>query len=561
MPLYTDSTQKIYNMKSTISLLVFILFLHSNSSYGNERTWILFANKDYINNNLGVSLDSLESKWSPRSLKRRAKAGIGLSIMDSDINQDYISAVTDLGAEVVCRSKWMNAISVVASNQLISKIEKFDFVQSTQSVASYQLDSNVMDDANNSLGKEHAVIEYSDIPFSIPLGDYGLSYVQDAQSGAVEAHRRGFTGKGVLLGMLDTGFQLDHRAFAGIDLVAQYDFIFGDSDPSYDPRTDKRGQANHGTACLSVIVGKEPGRLVGIAPGVSVALAKTELTGSELRIEEDYWVEAIEWLEWLGVDVVSSSLSYRKWYSKDDYNGVTPFITRAAARACELGVIICNSAGNDGPQKITIGAPADAVDVLAIAAVDSNGIVTGFSSRGPTADGRIKPDVAALGRAVVCVKPMTWNEYSRWNGTSLSCPIAAGVVALIIEAHPDWSPSKVREALRSSSDRSQFPDLNYGYGIINAAKAIDYPTVLGRVIDASSGNGLGGLKVNLISNEYNRSCITKKTGMYSFCNVPDKDNISLKIYNGDLEIFSSKNLHTPPSIYKDIIVDMSIAPN
>lgn len=545
-------------MKLGIALQLLFLIIHSNNLYGDDRVWILFEDKGYIENNFDENLDSLCSSWSQKSLQRRSKSGLSLSVMDLDINPDYINTIANIGAEVVCRSKWMNAISVVASQEMILHIEKFDFVKATHPVASFQMESKVLDEVDVTLGEEHDVIDYAEMPYSIPLGDYGLSYIQAEQSGAMEAHRRGFTGKGVLLGMLDTGFQLDHRAFAGLDLIAQYDFIFGDSDPSYDPRTDKRGQANHGTACLSVIAGREPGRLVGIAPGVSVALAKTELTGSENRIEEDYWVEAIEWLEWLGVDVVSSSLSYRKWYSKSDYNGVTPFITRAAARACELGVIICNSAGNDGPQNLTIGAPADARDVIAVAAVDSNRVVTGFSSRGPTADGRIKPDVAALGRNVVCAKPMSWNEYSRWNGTSLSCPVVAGVVALIIEAHPDWSPSRVREALRSSSDRSHYPNLNYGYGIVNAAKAIDYPTVSGRIMDKLSGHGLGGLKIVLSTVDYEKTMFTKMNGLYNFVNIPDNKNISLRVYQRESQIYSSNIMNIPPSEYKDIFVDIPI---
>jgi len=290
----------------------------------------------------------------------------------------------------------------------------------------------------------------------------------------IEAHRRGLTGAGVLVGMLDTGFQLGHRAFAGLELVAQYDFIHNDPDPSYDPLNDPPGQANHGTGCLSVLAGYDPGRLVGIAPRVAVALAKVEWTGSETAVEEDYWVAGLEWLEWLGAEVVTSSLTYHDWYSATDMDGLVPLVSRAAERAAELGVVICNAAGNNGPGEITIGAPADAAGILAVAATDSTGAVTKFSSRGPSADGRIKPDVAAMGRGVVVATPLTRRGYSRWNGTSLATPIVAGVAALVLEAHPDWTAAEVVEAIRASSDRWFMPDNALGYGVVDAAEAVDY---------------------------------------------------------------------------------------
>ena len=538
-----------------ISLLISLSI--STHTYGYERVWIMFTDKGVIEQQLTEKLDSLRSGWSQNSLQRRSKAGLSLSLEDLPINPIYITAVTNAGAEIVCRSKWMNAVSVAASQDVISQIEKLVFVRAAHPVASFQSSSKSLDEISSIAGEEIDVIYRDFVNNVIPLGDYGQSYIQAAHAGVIEAHRRGYTGTGVLLGMLDTGFQLDHRAFAGLKLVAQYDFINGDSDPSYDSRTDKRGQANHGTACLSVIVGKDPGWLVGIAPGVSVVLAKTEQTNSEKRIEEDYWVEGIEWLEWLGVDVVSSSLSYRKWYTKSDFNGITPFITRAAERACELGVIICNSAGNAGPKDITIGAPADALSVLAIAAVDSNRQITRFSSRGPTADGRIKPDIAALGRKVVCVKPMTWKEYSRWNGTSLSCPIVAGVACLVIEAHPDWSPDRVREALRFSADRSFRPDYQYGYGIVNAADAIDYPCIAGRIISRKNFKGVEGLLVRLYNESFEKKRTTGENGLYKFVNVPDDNWYRMEIYDGESVLYSTLFRDVPPSIYLDISLDLN----
>jgi subtilisin family serine protease len=394
------------------------------------------------------------------------KNGAGFSSRDLDIPNEFLAGLESCGARVVCGSRWLQAVSVEIAAADLHRLSELPDVVSTKPVM--YLKKNDAGEAQwEDIREEASSMRYSS-------GAYGVSYRQAELANVIELHRRGLTGKGVLIGVIDTGFQLDHRAFAGMDLVAQYDFINHDSDPSLDARTDARGQASHGTACLSVLAGYEPGKLGGIAPSASYVLAKTEDNRSETAVEEDYWIEAIEWMEWLGVEVVSSSLTYRDWYGSDEMDGETAPITRAAERAVELGMVICISAGNAGPKPITIGAPADGPDILAIAAVDSSGRLTGFSSRGPSSDGRIKPDVAAMGRGVVCVSPHSFDRYARWNGTSLACPIAAGVAALVVEAHPDWSSKRVIEAIRRSADRNYMPDFDYGYGLIDGVRAVDY---------------------------------------------------------------------------------------
>lgn len=532
-------------------LTIVLLIVPSMRSYATDRCWLFFCDRG----GTLESLSDLRASWNQRSLDRRGKMGVGLDSRDLPVSEVYIEQIGSMGARVVEVSRWLNAVSVEADSSDLINLMSLDFVAGMTPVARLHSNRVGWDEIVGQSPDPVVSDEWDEDHSLIPLGAYGRSWRQADQAGVIEAHRRGLTGAGVLIGMLDTGFQLNHRAFCGLELVAQHDFIWDDDDPSYDPSTDGTGQPNHGTACLSVIVGYDPGHLVGIAPKAAVALAKTELTGTEIPMEEDYWVAGIEWLEWVGADVVNSSLGYSDWYADYDMDGVTSPASRAAQRAWELGVIICNSAGNSGPDPITIGAPADARGVLTVAAVDSCGEIVGFSSRGPSADGRIKPDVAAMGRKVSCVWPSTWELYTQWNGTSLASPIVTGVVALVIEAHPEWMPWMVVEAIKSTADRSFRPDYSYGYGIVNAAVAIDYPSLSGRVIRLSDGAMMPDVMLELIGDGNPLNTITDRYGRYHFNNLPDGSYQLTATINGGSPIIVHREIIVPPSLPFDIILD------
>ncbi len=525
-------------LKSVIILIASLVTIHSNA-FASIRYWVFFSDKGTANT---IQLSELRSTWTERSLQRRQRNGVSLDERDAPVNADYIAQIDEIGATVINSSRWLNAVSVDADSILIRNLLSLDCVSNIQQVGSIRRDNICLEDtlidADNSF---------------IPLGAYGESWRQAEQIGVIDAHRRGLTGSGVLIGILDTGFQLDHRAFAGLDVLAQYDFIFNDNDPSYDPNTDSQSQPSHGTGCLSVIGGYDPGYLVGIAPRATFALAKTELTNLEIPQEEDYWVAGIEWLEWLGADVVNSSLSYSDWYWKSNYDGMTAPTTVAAERACELGMVICNSAGNAGPDDITLGAPADAPNVLTIAAVDAAGFITRFSSRGPSADGRIKPDVAAMGYNVTCVQPNTWDQYDKWNGTSLASPLVTGAIALVIEAHPEWSSRMVIEAIRQTAHQSFKPDFTYGYGIVDAVRAIDYPSLTGKIINDTKGRIIPDITIQLtnVNNQFNTT--SDIFGQYRFKNLPT-GTYKMTVSNGpESPIIIYNNIVVPPSLPMDII--------
>jgi subtilisin family serine protease len=308
--------------------------------------------------------------------------------------------------------------------------------------------------------------------------DYGPSGGQLTQIGVPAAHDLGLHGEGVMVAVFDTGFDtLFHEAFAAMSIVDRHDFVNGDDDVA---NGGDRGEGSHGTATLSVLGGYAPGHLIGPAFNATFLLAKTEDTSSETPVEEDNWAAAAEWAEARGADVISSSLGYLTYdpgfpsYTADDMNGQTAISTRAADLAGERGVVVVNSAGNAGPSTVhnTLGAPADGRLVLTVGAVTSLGLRATFSSVGPTADGRIKPDVAAQGVAVITAAPGTPSGYTSLNGTSFSCPLTAGVVALVLQARPSASVSEVEDVLRATASQAAQPDNLLGWGIVNAARAV-----------------------------------------------------------------------------------------
>ncbi|UCD17435.1 MAG: S8 family peptidase, partial [Candidatus Zixiibacteriota bacterium] len=256
-------------------------------------------------------------------------------------------------------------------------------------------------------------------------------------------------------------------------LVNKYNFI--DDNDIIDGQTHSFHEPSHGTAILSVIGGFKRDELIGPAFGAGYLLAKTEKIWEEDTTEERFWVEAAEWADSLGTDIITSSVGYCDWYTYDDLDGRTAPITVAANIAVSRGIAVFNSAGNErtcsDPNDCFyyITPPADGFGVMAIGAVDSLGEVFAYSSSGPTRDGRIKPELAAMGVDVYAA--YFTGGYSRQTGASMAAPLAAGAAALILQANPDWSPLDLREAMLQSGDRYNNPDNLYGYGLPNSFRA------------------------------------------------------------------------------------------
>ena len=413
---------------------------------------------------------------SGRALLRRERRGTAraLGFEDLPLAESYVRAVSERAARVRHELRWLNALSVLATQQELSEIESLPFVSSVDLVRSFRRGapepSQPLTGSASGASRNDDVSEHS--------LNYGTALGQVQQIGVPALHDRGLHGEGVIVAVLDAGFDnLAHEVFATTRILAMHDFVNGDGDVANGP---DRGEGSHGTSTLSVLGGFKDGQLIGPAFAASFLLAKTEDTSSETPVEEDNWAAAAEWAEALGADVISSSLGYLDFdrgftsYTFADMDGRTAISTRAAELAAARGIVVVNSAGNSGLDAAhnTLGAPSDGAHVLAVAAVTVTGERSGFSSVGPSADGRVKPDVAAQGTAVK-VAGSRAGQYNTSNGTSFSCPLTAGAVALVLQAHPDWSVDDVLSVLRRTATNSQNPDRLLGYGIVDARAAVD----------------------------------------------------------------------------------------
>jgi hypothetical protein len=279
----------------------------------------------------------------------------------------------------------------------------------------------------------------------------------------------GVRGAGVRIAILDTGFETELAAFDGVSVVAQRDFVFGDT-VVRNEAADEPHASRHGTEVWSLLAAGLPTQIVGIAPDAEYILAKTEDVRSETRVEEDNYVAALEWADSLGADIITSSLSYLQFpedgfgYNFSDLNGDVAVTTVAADSAVARGIVVVTAVGNEGARFRSLSTPADGDSVIAVGAEDSLGILTGFSSRGPTADGRLKPDLTAPGQSVFVINPTATSGFSRADGTSFSTPIIAGTIALIRELHPTLTPTAILEALKRTGNNRANPDSSRGWG-------------------------------------------------------------------------------------------------
>jgi hypothetical protein len=395
---------------------------------------------------------------SPRSIDRRVRRSRAplTDAHDRPVDRVRIQDIAATGATIRHASRYLNAVSVEATRDQLMQIRVLDGVRRVTRVAS----------GHRRPPKVKPVSAAP--PTMTPSSDaYGPSRRQVEQIGVIPLHDDGYHGEGILIGVFDTGFNRAHEALDHVNVVAEWDFIFDDSVTSNEGE-DVTRQHSHGTNVLSTLAGYAPGNLIGPAWAADVVLAKTEREFEEEQGEEDDFVRALEWADSIGVDLVTSSLGYYDWYTYEDIDGNTAVTTIACDIAASKGITVVTSAGNNGPLPWPgIIAPADGDSVIAVGAVDSFGVVVSFSSRGPTYDGRIKPDVMAMGQYVQAASAYDSLSYFRPSGTSFSAPLVAGACALLLQVHPEWGPADVLAALRSEASNASSPDNNYGWGIID----------------------------------------------------------------------------------------------
>jgi hypothetical protein len=453
--------------------------------------WILFRDKGlFTPAELDRARQTYEAGLPDRTIRRLQKARGPAPLVgyeDLPVCQGYRDFLIKKGIELRATTRWFNGVSARVPVKRLAEIAGLPFVRDVVPVS-------------RRIPRLPDALPGPVLPG--PELEYGPSYDQLAQIRVPEVHGRDITGEGVVVGMLDTGFDRSHQALQGVSVLAEWDFIHDDANTANEPGDDP-WQDWHGTITLSVLGGYYPGQLIGVAYGAEYLLAKTEEVTFEEPIEEDWWVEGIEWLDSLGADVVSSSLGYRDWYTYEWMNGDSCVTTRAADIAASHGIVVCDAMGNHGNEPGSIIAPADADSIVAVGAVDRWGSLAEFSSVGPTYDGRIKPEVVAQGVDDYAADPNNPSGYLYVNGTSLSTPLIAGCAALILEANPTWTGQEVRDALRFTASQSSTPDNFLGWGIANALAAVDFHllglTVIPDTTVVRPGEILG-YQVTLINN-------------------------------------------------------------
>lgn len=434
--------------------------------FSGDVYYIQFSDK----NNTPYSIDNPSAYLSEKAIQRRTKFQIPITLSDLPLNPSYIQDILNAGAELVTATKWLNGISVIPNNtQALDSIRALPFVESvikTHNVA-FGLKSQI-DSIKLIINERKIPLKNRNILKSTSILDYGDAYHQIKMHNGDILHDLGYLGQGITIAVLDNGFEkVDEMGvfdsiWANNQIISTYDFV----------KQQEIGfnTTDHGTKVLSTMAANSPGMMIGTAPKANYHLIRTEIKDTESLLEEFLWISGAEYADSVGVDIITSSLGYSEFddetqnHTYSDLDGNTTPITKAAEMAASKGILVITSAGNSGNKPwVYITAPADGDNVLTVGAVDSSGVLTVFSSLGPTADGRIKPNVVALGQSVTFTN--TFNVIVSGNGTSFSAPIISGLAACLWQSNPLLSNLVIKEIIEKSSNQWNNPDNFYGYGL------------------------------------------------------------------------------------------------
>ena len=414
---------------------------------------------------------------SARALARRSRQGIAVLPRDLPVNPAYVTQIRNVngGPKVLYTSRWFNAALVACDSVTLARIKALPAVRSA---ATLNRSLAPMVSSPTPLVPMSAVAARST---QATRAQYGPAYAQNKQIGVLAMHDAGFRGEGMQIAVFDAGFP-------GVDQIPALQPLFQSqrllgTRNFVDGGTNVYLRSGHGTNCVSTMAANQANFYIGTAPKASYHLCITEDVWSEHPVEEANWLAAAEYADSAGVDVISSSLGYTdfdapsKSYTYSDMNGRTAISSRAAAGAARVGMVVVSAAGNEGNKLWHyISAPADADSIISVGAVDSLGTHAGFSSYGPSADGRIKPTLSAMGLAAAVLAPN--GLPFRGSGTSYACPILAGMVAGFWQANPTLTAQEVILALRATASQAVIPDNTLGYGIPNFVLAYNllHPT-------------------------------------------------------------------------------------
>lgn len=454
--------------KLSFSIVFTFAALSLSAQISPSKYWIQFTDK----NNSPYSINSPEEYLSTRAIERRKKQNIPIKENDLPVNPSYIDSIKAKGAQVLYSSKWFNGVVIYTSDSLIVEaVDNLPFVSGNVPLARKPKDASSID----KFDEVDLTKSFDGIAPEFSSGAYGDALNQINMIGGLPLHEQGYRGEGMVIAVLDAGFDkvnlhsVFNQMFAEGRWLGGKDFVDGDNNVF--------AHHGHGTNCLSIMAADQKGDMIGTAPDASYWLIRTEDGGSEYLIEEYNWLAGAEFADSVGVDIINSSLGYTTFdestqnHSYADMDGNTTPITRAADIAASKGILVVNSAGNSGSGSwYYIGAPADGDSVLAIGATDEFANYVDFSSKGPSYDGRVKPNVVAKGYQTTIVN--VWDgSIIQGNGTSFSGPVIAGISACLWQANPDKTNMEVLHAIEKSAAHYNDPNEFYGYGLPNLSLA------------------------------------------------------------------------------------------
>lgn len=503
---------KKLNMKRNLLILILIgISINSFTQIAPDKYYVQFTDK----NNSPYSIDNPAEFLTQRAIDRRSNQGITIRENDIPVNPQYLQGVAAIGVEMLNPTRWLNGVTVFTEDPaLIEQIETLPYVSGTlkfnysQKYVSDKFKEIQVDTQSDYSGSRNSK--------STSSLDYGLAFGQIDQLNGIPLHDKGYQGEGMVIAVLDAGFT-GVQAHPVFDYLWENDKILGTKDFVYMGGNVFDGH-QHGKMVLSCMGANLPGEMIGTAPEADYWLLRSEEGPHENIIEEYNWVSAAEFADSVGADVINSSLSYAtfdlsQWdYTQEDMDGNTAIATRGADIATSKGILVCNSAGNSGSW---IGSPGDADSVFTVGSVNLDDERSGFSSIGPTADGRIKPTAMACGDSATIAVGNSGISYG--NGTSFSSPIMAGMVVCLWQSHPEMLVMEVYEAIKESGSYADDPDNYMGWGIPNFNGA---DSILTSIEPPSYGDELISVSPNPFSNRLN-----------VYINIDSAENISIEIIN------------------------------
>jgi serine protease AprX len=538
-------------MKHVISIFLCCICC---SGYGQFSKHIIVL-KDKQQN--AYSLTNPSGFLSPKALNRRTKYNLAIDSTDLPVSKVYLDSIRLAGnVKILNTSKWLNQVLIeTTDNAALQKINQFPFVLSHAPIAKRtranekEFEETVSDDVYYSRRKRSNTRSL----------DYGNSFSQVHIHEGEYLHDNGFRGQGMSVAIFDAGF-LGYLTNSGFDSIRNNNRIAGTWDFVKNEASVNEDHV-HGMWCFSIMAANKPGQMVGTAPDATYYLFRTEDAASEYPIEEQNWAAAAEMADSLGVDLISSSLGYTEFdnaafdHDYSDMNGDNTIITRAADFAAKKGMIVTNSVGNYGGNAWKyLVAPSDGDSVLAVGAVNASGQIASFSSYGPSADGRVKPDVVSVGWNTFIIN--TSGNVAQGNGTSFSNPNIAGLITCLWQAFPEFNNIEILNAVKQSASKYATSDERFGYGIPNVKKA--YELLLSERQKRNVATILGDQKIKVypipFSNQFTILFKASQTGILNIDFMDATGRIisrqSNSIFQNDINLIDMKDLgRLPHGIY------------